>query len=194
MSEINQIDLSDVQLVHVTGIPPALSQSAREATFRLVERAKENHILVTFDPNLRPALWENQQTMCEVINRLASMCDIFLPGVHECEILMGFSNIEKIALYYRNLGVPITIIKDGAKGAYVAKKDSIYHVPGFKVDTVGAGDGFAVGILSGILENLNLKDCVTRANAIGAIQVMHVSDNEGLPTKIQLQKFLQENL
>lgn len=198
VSEINQIDLSDVQLVHVTGIPPALSQSAREAAFRLVERAKENHILVTFDPNLRPALWENQQTMCEVINRLASMCDIFLPGVHECEILMGSSNIEKIALYYRNLGVPITIIKDGAKGAYVAKKDSIYHVPGFKVnrivDTVGAGDGFAVGILSGILENLNLKDCVTRANAIGAIQVMHVSDNEGLPTKIQLQKFLQENL
>ena len=112
VSEINQIDLSDVQLVHVTGIPPALSQSAREATFRLVERAKENHILVTFDPNLRPALWENQQTMCEVINRLASMCDIFLPGVHECEILMGSSNIEKIALYYRNLGVPITIIKE----------------------------------------------------------------------------------
>ena len=54
--DIDKIDLTDVELVHVTGIPPALSQMAIEATVRLMERAKENGIMLTFDPNLRP-LW-----------------------------------------------------------------------------------------------------------------------------------------
>lgn len=48
------------------------------------------------------------------------------------------------------------IIKDGSKGAYVQTADENYDVAGYKVekvvDTVGAGDGFAVGVLSGILE------------------------------------------
>lgn len=60
--EIDSIDLSDVELVHITGIPPALSETARKASFRLMERAKEKGITITFDPNLRPALWETKKS------------------------------------------------------------------------------------------------------------------------------------
>ena len=49
------------------------------------------------------------------------------------------------------------------------------------IDTVGAGDGFAAGIISGHLEALCSKDMLIRANAIGAIQVQTLGDNEGLP-------------
>ena len=66
-------------------------------------------------------------------------------------------------------------------------------MPGYRVekivDTVGAGDGFAVGVLSGMLEGLSMRDSVLRGNAIGAIQVMNISDNEGLPTQEELRKF-----
>ena len=86
--EIDAIDLTDVNLVHITGIPPALSQSARKATFRLMQRAKDKGIFITFDPNLRPALWENEETMRSVINELASMADVVLPGIEECKILL----------------------------------------------------------------------------------------------------------
>ena len=58
------------------------------------------------------------------------------------------------------------------------------------VDTVGAGDGFAVGVISGILEGMSVEESVRRGNAIGAIQVMNISDNEGLPTKEELQVFM----
>ena len=61
------------------------------------------------------------------------------------------------------------------------------------VDTVGAGDGFAVGVISGILEGRTIKESVRRGNAIGAIQVMNISDNEGLPTKEELDKFIETN-
>lgn len=197
ISEIDAIDLTDVELVHVTGIPPALSQSARKATFRLMDRAKEAEIFITFDPNLRPVLWEDEETMCTVLNQLAAKADVVLPGIGECKILAGTEDKKEVADFYQKLGVKTVIIKDGSKGAYVQTADENYDVAGYKVekvvDTVGAGDGFAVGVLSGILEGLDLKDSVKRGNAIGAIQVMNIGDNEGLPTPKELKAFQESN-
>lgn len=196
VKEIDALDLTDVELVHVTGIPPALSESAREATFRLMERAKEEGIFLTFDPNLRPALWENEETMIRVINELAQNTDVVLPGIGECAILAGTEDVEAAADFYQNLGAKTVVIKDGSNGAYVRDGKASYRMPGYKVtnvvDTVGAGDGFAVGVLSGILEGLEMKESVLRGNAIGAIQVMNISDNEGLPTHEELKKFQEE--
>lgn len=196
VKEIDALDFTDVELVHVTGIPPALSESAREATFRLMERAKEEGIFLTFDPNLRPALWENEETMIRVINELAQNTDVVLPGIGECAILAGTEDVEAAADFYQNLGAKTVVIKDGSNGAYVRDGKASYRVPGYKVtnvvDTVGAGDGFAVGVLSGILEGLEMKESVLRGNAIGAIQVMNISDNEGLPTHEELKKFQEE--
>lgn len=195
--EIDAIDLSDVELVHVTGIPPALSKSAREATFRLMDRAKEAGIFITFDPNLRPALWEDEETMRIVINQLAAKADVVLPGIGECKILTETENKKEAADFYQKLGVKTVIIKDGSKGAYVQTEGGHYDVAGYKVDkvvdTVGAGDGFAVGVLSGILEGLDLQTSVKRGNAIGAIQVMNIGDNEGLPTPEELKAFQEKN-
>ncbi len=196
--DINKIDLNGVKLIHVTGIAPALSISCREATYRLIERAKENNIYVTFDPNLRPALWENQETMVEIINDLASKSDMVLPGTSEGLILMGSEDPEKIADFYQKLGVKDVIVKLGGEGAYVREGDKSFIQPGFKVetviDTVGAGDGFAVGVISGKLEGLTLGDSVIRGNAIGAIQVTFISDNEGLPTKEELDSYLKKSV
>ena len=157
----------------------------------------EKGIFITFDPNLRPALWENEETMRSVINELASMADVVLPGIEECKILLGTTDMEEAAQMYQKAGAKIVIIKDGSKGAFVKENENTYTVPGFHVDkvvdTVGAGDGFAVGVISGILEGRTIKESVRRGNAIGAIQVMNISDNEGLPTKEELDKFIETN-
>lgn len=196
--DIEAIDLEGVRLLHITGIPPALSQGCREATYRLMDRAKEKGIFITFDPNLRPALWESKEVMIEVINVLARKCDLILPGIEEGLILTGSSSYEEIADFYNGLGIKEIVVKCGGKGAYVRSNNESYFQRGFKVDkvidTVGAGDGFAVGIISGKLENLTLKESVIRANAIGAIQVTFESDNEGLPTKEELIKYMESNV
>lgn len=193
-NEINLIDLSNVDHVHITGIPAALSLDSRQATYRLMERAKENNIFVSFDPNLRPALWESKEKMIEVINDLAFKADMILPGIEECETLTGLTDFDKIADFYQEKGVKTVIIKNGSKGAYVRHLDETDMVKGFKiekvVDTVGAGDGFAVGVISARLENLPVKDMVKRGNAIGAIQVTNISDNAGLPNHEQLEEFM----
>lgn len=194
-ADIDKIDFDGVELVHVTGIPPALSISCREATYRLIERAKDCGAFITFDPNLRPALWENQEIMVKVINDLAAKCDLILPGINEGLILTGSNDPEKIADFYQELGIKEVIIKLGSNGAYVRSGSNSFIQQGFKVekviDTVGAGDGFAVGVISGKLEGLPLKDSIIRANAIGAIQVTFVSDNEGLPTREELKNYLE---
>lgn len=189
--ELAGIDFTDVRLFHITGIPLAINQQTRAAIYELAKRAKDAGCMITFDPNLRVTLWEDEETMVEVINDIAKYADVFMPGVSEGAQLTGHSNPEAIADFYQNLGVDTVIIKDGGKGAYFKEKNNEMElVPGVKVekvvDTVGAGDGFAAGVISGLLEELSIKDCVRRGNIIGSIQIQHQSDNEGLPTREEL--------
>lgn len=193
-AEMEQVDFTGIDHVHITGIPPALSESCRAATFRLMELAKEQGIFVSFDPNLRPALWEDEETMIRTINQLAAKADLVLPGVEEGNILLGVKQSEEIADTYLAMGAGQVIIKQGAEGAYGKTQNESGFVPGYKVekvvDTVGAGDGFAVGIISARLDGLTFAEQIRRGNAIGALQVMNQGDNEGLPTRKELEAFL----
>ncbi len=192
--DVESIDFSKYSLIHLTGILPALTSSTREAVYYLIEKAHENNLIVSFDPNLRPQLWESKSLMIDVINDMASKADIFLPGQNEGQILMGSSDPEDISCFYIKSGTKTVITKLGSKGCYVAKKEEGLFVPGFKVekivDTVGAGDGFAAGVISGLIEGIPLKDAALRGNAIGAIQVMSRGDNDGLPNRKQLSDFM----
>lgn len=193
---IDQIDLNNYDQVHITGIPLALSQNTRLASFKLVKKARQAGLYVSYDPNLRISLWPDSKTMIETTNQMAQYCNMFLPGNNEGKILMGSDDPEIISKYYLDLGVEQLVIKLGAKGAYFASEDTSITVPGFKVakviDTVGAGDGFASGIISARLENLSIRDMLIRANAIGSLQVQTLGDNEGLPTIEQLSTYLKK--
>ena len=194
--EVENLDFTGAKLLHITGIPPALSQSCRNATYRLIEKAREHNMVVSFDPNLRPTLWESKSVMLRTINDLASRADIVLPGTGEGLVLMGSEDPKEIAAYYRGIGAKTVIVKAGADGAYVESENESRFFKGYKVeqvvDTVGAGDGFAVGVLSAYLEGLSLEEMVNRGNAIGSIQVSVASDNEGLPTKEELEAYMRE--
>lgn len=60
------------------------------------------------------------------------------------------------------------------------------------VDTVGAGDGFAVGVISGLLDGKSIQEAVIRGNAIGALQVMSPGDMDGMPTGLKLDEFIEK--
>jgi 2-dehydro-3-deoxygluconokinase len=194
-NDIKNIDWTTLKHMHVTGIPPALSLSCRETIYKLMDIAREKGIRISFDPNLRPALWKDKAEMVRVINELAAKADLVLPGVSEGKILAGTDDPEAIADFYLKKGVKTVIVKVGAKGAFVKTQDDKFMSPGFKVekviDTVGAGDGFAVGVVSALLEGQTLKDAVHRGAAVGALAVMSPGDNEGLPTRAGLKKFME---
>lgn len=191
--DIDKISFEGVRHVHITGISCALSESCLGAALRLIERAHEQNIYVSFDPNLRPSLWESPERMAKTLNDVACRCDMVLPGVSEGEILTGLHTAPEIADYYLSKGVQDVVIKTGKEGAYVQNASLRAQVPCFPVekfakvvDTVGAGDGFAVGIISGRLEGLNLRDTAMRGNIIGGLQLTVEGDNEGLPNRTKL--------
>lgn len=182
------------RLWHLTGILPALSDSCRELTFAMADAARAAGRMVTFDPNLRPRLWPSQQAMIDTINGLAGRADIVMPGIAEGRLLTGCQEAAGIADFYLARGARKVLIKLGAQGAYYAGEETRGTVPGFKVarvvDTVGAGDGFAVGVISALLEGLSLQDAALRGNAVGARVVQFRGDCEGLPNRAQLEEVL----
>lgn len=194
----DNVDLSNVSVLHLSGIMLAISKKAYDAVEKLIDKARKKEILISFDPNLRPTLWETQEIMIEKINYIASKVNIFMPGVSEARLLTGLNELEEIADFYlKSEQTKIVIIKNGSKGAFVKEKGKkSFEVSSYKVekviDTVGAGDGFAVGVLSSILEGLKLNQAVKRACAIGALAVQSLGDNDGYPTREKLNDYMSE--
>ena len=196
--DVDRVDFSGYGFLHMTGILPALSESTREAAYYLMQKAREAGLKVSFDPNLRPQLWPDQSTMIRVINELASRADYVFPGEAEGEILCGTRDPQAIGSFYLQRGAGMVVTKLGSRGAYLMTAQEQVLVPGFPVeqvvDTVGAGDGFAAGVLSALMEEKTLYEAVRRGNAVGAIQVTSVGDNDGLPTREELAAFMGQEL
>jgi 2-dehydro-3-deoxygluconokinase len=193
--DLRTIDWSNVQHLHVTGIPLALSTSCRATIFAMMEEGRSRGVRVSFDPNLRPMLWPSQQEMKTVINEAASHADIVLPGLSEGKLLTGLKDERAVGAYYLEHGASQVVIKlGGSKGSYIRTSDQESYVTSFKVDhvvdTVGAGDGFAVGLTSALLEGLPIEEAALRGAAIGALAIMSAGDNEGLPTRDELAAFM----
>ncbi len=177
--------------LHLTGIFPAISPTTRELAHSLAADARAAGRTVSFDPNLRPTLWASQAEMIDCMNALACGSDWVLPGLAEGRLLTGHAQPDDIADFYLQRGVRAVVIKLGPDGAFHASADGRRgRVPGLPVarvvDTVGAGDGFAVGVISALLEGLGLAEATARGNAIGARVVQFPGDCDGLPTRAEL--------
>ncbi|MCI1984764.1 MAG: sugar kinase [Bifidobacteriaceae bacterium] len=202
-SPASTIDSHDVEkllgsgatVLHMTGIFPPLSNETRAASMRLMDEAHERGMFVSFDVNVRPALWNSHEQMVDTLALLSSKADLVLPGGGEGKELFGVEKIDEIGGAFIDNGAHYVVVKDGPRGAYATDGQNEIYVPGFVVDkvvdTVGAGDGFAAGVLSSLLEDDSMARALTRGCAVGAIQTQFVSDNEGLPTLAELEKFME---
>lgn len=199
---INENYIACAKYLYLTGITPALSPTCRETVFHAIGLARKHGVQVVFDPNLRRKLWSEEEAR-EVLTRLCGMADMVLAGISEGTFLFGDGdrdeNGEKsirpyLAERFLQLGCKAAILKLGAEGAYYSTRMEHKRVPGFKVDhvadPVGAGDGFAAGVLSGLLDGLSLEEAVRRGCAIGAAVVTVNGDMEGLPDRELLAAFM----
>ena len=186
--------LEGARHLHVSGIFPALSASTLQATHRAIEIMRGAGRTISFDTNLRPALWPSREAMRDTLNELGRHCSWVLPGLDEGRLLTGADTPERIAAFYRERGAALVVVKLGPDGAYFDGSEAgTGHLPAFAVtkviDTVGAGDGFAVGVVSALLEGRSVPDAVRRGAWIGARAVQVPGDTEGLPTRDQLDAF-----
>ncbi|AFJ45263.1 sugar kinase [Shimwellia blattae] len=186
--DFNSACFSAARHLHLSGVAAALSATSLELLHFAARTMRAAGKTISFDPNLRPSLWRSQQEMVTQLNKLARQADWVLPGLREGEILTGRSTPEGIADFYLDQGVQIVVIKTGPEGAWykTAQGDKGRVDPFYVanvVDTVGAGDGFAVGVISALLEGKPLPQAVRRGNKIGSLAIQVIGDSEGLPTR-----------
>ena len=190
-NDIDEAWLRSARHLHATGVFPAISDTSLQAALKSMNVMRAAGRTISFDTNLRPTLWGSTELMRQRINEMAALADWVLPGIEEGLILTGETTPEGIARFYRTLGAKLVVVKLGAKGAYFDSDTAgTGVVEGFAVkeviDTVGAGDGFAAGVISALLEGLGVHEAVRRGAWIGARAVQVLGDTEGLPTRAQL--------
>jgi 2-dehydro-3-deoxygluconokinase len=182
-------------LLHVTGITPALSSSAAEATFSAIRVAREAGVPVSFDLNFRGKLWTAEQAGV-VYRRIIAESDLVFAGDDEAAIAVGpagssaapFSPFE-LAHRLVDAGAGQAIVKLGSRGAVAVvdaqeySRDAVRILP---VDTVGAGDGFVAGYLAEYLRGEDVSTRLTTAVTVGAYACLSSGDWEGLPRRSEL--------
>jgi 2-dehydro-3-deoxygluconokinase len=180
------------KFLFVTGITPALSDSNRALTFKVVERFRAAGSTVVFDPNMRFRLWNADQARTVFLD-LAKNCDILIPSLTEAEILTGFTEPDSILDGLRSLGPSKVILKAGDLGVWYADGEERGFCPCFpvkEIDPVGAGDAFCAGFISGLLDERSLPEAVSRGAALGALCVSTFGDYHGLPDRAALETFI----
>src|SRR5699024_138240 len=194
-SDLDEEKISQAKYLYLTGITPALSESCYQTVKQAINIAKKHNVFVVFDPNLRKKLWAEERAR-QVLLELISQVDIVLPGIEEAKFLFDIETPEEIAEHFYRLGPSLTILKLGARGAYYYSKKESGYVSGPQVDRVvdpvGAGDGFAAGVVSGLIESLSIEQAVKKGAYIGALVTQVNGDVEGLPEKKRLEAYMSE--
>ena len=198
-------------LVHVTGITPALSDTCRMTALEVMRSANERGIPVSMDVNYRDALWSPAEAM-EACDRMRQLATLFKVGHDEAETIWGRGlSAEDYAQYFFGGNTRLTVITTGDSGAVAYDGEQVVAHSGFAVDVVdpvGAGDAFVAGFLAGIFQRCPLPDLLqldpdTRAsilsnaleigNACGALVCTRHGDTEAMPDMRQVGEFISHS-
>lgn len=199
IADLDEKYIAGAQFLHVSGITPALSESARELVFHAIDVAKRAGTKITFDPNIRLKLWDIDVAR-PVLLDIARRADYVLPGLEEARLLVGGRPVLEVIRRLQSEGVSRVIVKAGAEGAYTMapEGETLVHVPAFPfaqvVDPTGAGDGFAAGFISGLLKGKSLEEAIRRGHMVGAKAVAVHGDIDGYPYEHELEDLEKGNV
>lgn len=177
------------RILHLTGITPALSPSAAEATLWAAGEAKRRGILVSFDVNYRAKLWTASEAAA-VLGPLADLADVVIASEDELAFVADEGSEAGAVASLHRRGVTDVVIKRGPAGAsaFTAGHPAVHQdalsVP--VVDTVGAGDAFTAGYLSALLDGDPTAGRLLRGVTLGAFAVARSGDWENLPYRSEL--------
>lgn len=182
--------ITKARLLHVSGITPALSASAKDTVRYALATARAAGIPVSFDLNYRANLWD-RDTAANLYREMIPQADIIFASDNEASIALGATlEPEHLARRIASLGPSQTVIKLGTQGAIALVDGQVSHQKAITVDvvdTVGAGDAFVAGYLAECLAGLNPPDRLRTAAITGAFACLTPGDWESFPRRHELE-------
>lgn len=177
----------------------------KAAHIKAIELTRKNKGFVSFDPNIRLALWHDHKRLLNVVYEFLHLADIVKVSRDELSFLTGFDN-EQIAIKSLFVGfVKVVIVTKGKAGSslYFKDIDAVITHPGFTVDsidTTGAGDAFMGAFLYHLSQNnlvinqYNSYDILKFANAYAALSTTRLGGMENIPSHEEVKQFLDKKL
>lgn len=183
--------IAGARVLHITGITPALSATARAVVVASVGIARAHGVPVSLDVNHRSALsTENDATA--TLLELVPQCEFVFASENEAALIVGTHKPEAAAKALADLGPRHAIVKRGELGYVACIEGHLYSdvaLPVPVADPVGAGDAFVAGYLASWLDGGSATESLRTANVTGAFVVAVAGDWEGLPTRAELAAF-----
>ncbi len=175
-------------------------EPSRSATYYGIEVARKEGVIVSYDPNYRGSLWNNEELASQEMQSIIP--DIMKISDEETVLLTGEMGFEKAAEILIQRGVKVVVVTLGSEGAYVRNKMDGRVVAGFSsevVDTTGAGDAFWGGFLHKIAESECIVEALTLdelceyvkfANAVASLCVQGSGAIPAMPKREEVLKVL----
>ena len=194
--DLNEDYISSAKILHLTGITPGLSRSARETVERAVDIAVANGVQIVLDPNYRAKVWSTDEAK-PYLENLMLKADYVLAGQEDLAKLTGMSGETELLAYLHSLGLSEVILKLGREGAILSTGDSVERVESYRVeepvDRFGVGDSFAAGFIVGLLQEKPLNEAIALGNAVAGWSIRLPGNIEALPDWNDLQRLRSES-
>jgi fructokinase len=199
--EVDEAIIKKARIFHF-GTLSMTHEEVRNATKKAIAIAKENHCLISFDPNYRPPLWDSVDNAVEQMKFGCSVCDILKIEEDELSLMTGIKDIDQGVEYLQeNYHIPFILVTSGAKGsrAYCNQQSAFKAalVTDKTVDTTGAGDTFLGFCLSYNLEHPievmtqeKLEEMLLYANGAASLVTTRKGAIKSMPTLDEVEHWI----
>ncbi len=162
-AEVKYELVENCRIMHISSLSMT-HDTAREATWEAIRRAKDAGVLISYDPNYRAAIWSEEAAL-EQIRAVLPYVDIVKFSEEEAEMVAGTPDLEKCAAYFHAQGVKLCALTLGKDGAYIsadgiAFKNAAYTKDITSIDSTGAGDIFWGSFISCLVKEQNMDDAL----------------------------------
>lgn len=199
--EVDEEFLAKTRLFHF-GTLSMTHDGVREATKKALKAAKDQGLLISFDPNLRPPLWSSLELAKEQMEYGFGFCDILKISDNEIQFVSGREDYDEgIRFLQEKYRIPLILLTMGKDGSRAYYKGMRVERPGFRcntIETTGAGDTFCGSSLNYLLEhdfeNLTegqLGEMLTFANAAAAIVTTRKGAIRAMPEKEEVEALIR---
>ncbi|MBO5473761.1 MAG: carbohydrate kinase [Lachnospiraceae bacterium] len=201
--EVMEEVIRDAEIFHF-GTLSSTHEGAREATRYAIEVAKENGLLISFDPNLREPLWESLEDARREIAYGLSKCDILKISDNELEFMTGTADYTRaVEILRQSYDIPLIFVTLGRDGSRAYYRDMIVEAKPFiqenTIETTGAGDTFEGCALNYVLEHgikdlseQDLEKLLTFANAGASLITTRKGALKVMPEPEEIERLIQE--
>ncbi len=198
--EVDELLITDSKILHFGSVSLTCG-IARNATVHAARTAHKQGVLVSYDPNYRPALWNTERDAVEWMTLPLSVVDIIKLSEEELPLLTGSNDLtEGSRILAEENDISLVLVTLGGEGAFCRWKNECFTVPGVKVqvaDTNGAGDTFFGAVLSQLckrgekplegLERPELEKIIDFANRAAALTCSRSGAIPAMPTLSEVE-------